>query len=436
FLAALTTMISFLCLNFSDSPPFRQLGNLVAVGILITFILAFTLLPALTTYLLPKPANNRKRYEAAFGNFGVWVTQSKYFLIFVFIVTAAISGWGLSRLVFDDNFARYFSERFEFRRSTDFVEKNLSGITVIDFSVPAENGVTDPDYLRNLTLFTDWLRDQSNVTYVSSFSDIIAAASAAIPFVETEDGIPVSKTDGDMVWNLIQQNTPADMPPGRPVSEDNKFSIVTVILSKASSVDIRALSNNAETWLLRHAPALEAPATGMAMLAANMSSRNTRAMVTGTVIALALVSVILLISLRSFRQGFISLIPNIMPMIIAYGIWGILFREISFAATVVSAMTFGIVVDDTVHFLWKYRYARTKLGLSPEDAIPQSFSTVGVAILVTTLSVVSGFAALAFSGFLVNAHLGGLTVMTLVAALSTVLLFLPPFLLICERRRI
>lgn len=434
-LATLTTMISFLCLNFSDSPPFQQLGNLVAIGIVITYILAFTLLPALTTYLPPRPAQNRQKYEAAFGRFGEWVGKLKYLLIAVFVVTAGISGWGLSRLVFDDNFAKYFSEQYEFRRSTDFLEQNLSGLTVIDYSVPAENGVTDPGYLNDLNKFTQWLRRQPKVTYVSNFSDIIAAAAKVIPFVETENGMPVSRSDVDMVWARIQQSMSQDMPPGRPISPDNKHSIVTLILADASSQNIRELSDNTEIWLRENTPSLVTPATGMAVLAANMSARNTQAMVIGTITALILVSIILLISLRSLRQGMISLIPNIMPMIIAYGLWGFVFGEISFAATVVSAMTFGIVVDDTVHFLWKYRYARTKLGLSPQEAIPQSFSTVGVAILVTTLSIVSGFAALAFSGFLVNAHLGALTVLTLIAALFAVFLFLPPFLLTLDKQQ-
>ena len=433
FLAALTTMISFLCLNFSDSPPFRQMGNLVAVGILITFILAFTLLPALTSFLPPKPARSREKTEQAIGRLGAWVTRTKPALIALFAITLATSVWGVNRLVFDDNFAHYFSEDYEFRRSTDFLEENLSGLTVIEFSLPTETGIADPDYLNDLDRFASWLRDQPKVTHVASLLDIFKSASAAIPFIETENDLPVSATDSEMVWEFLRQNLAEGALQGRPVNVEETHSLLTAILSDASSSEIREFSKTAETWLTHETPSLAAPATGMSLLAANMSIRNTRAMVTGTIVALVLVSLILLVALRSFSLGLVSLIPNLMPMMIAYGLWGLAIGEISFAATVVSAMTFGIVVDDTVHFLWKYRYARDQLGLSPAKAIPQAFSTVGVAILVTTLAIVSGFAALAFSGFLVNAHLGLLTVMTLLAALLAVLLFLPTFLLVLER---
>jgi hypothetical protein len=154
----------------------------------------------------------------------------------------------------------------------------------------------------------------------------------------------------------------------------------------------------------------------------------------GTVAALVLVSLILLGALRSVRLGLISLVPNLAPMLIAYGLWGAFVGEATFAATVVMAMTFGIVVDDTVHVLAKYSRLRREGRMSIAAALPESFRTVGVAVAATTFSIASGFVALALSGFTVNQQLGLLTLLVLFAALFTVLLLLPPLLVLFDRR--
>ena len=143
---------------------------------------------------------------------------------------------------------------------------------------------------------------------------------------------------------------------------------------------------------------------------------------------------LLLLAVRNVRLGLVSVIPNLVPMIIAFGVWGVLVGEVSFAATVVAALTFGIVVDDTVHIVLKFRRARSQ-GLAPDAALISSFRSVGVAVLVTTVAIGTGFATFAASGFLVNQHFGMLSTLTLASALVADLLFLPPLLLWAERER-
>ena len=214
------------------------------------------------------------------------------------------------------------------------------------------------------------------------------------------------------------------------------FALVTAVLRGVSSGDVRNFAERAESWLQRNTPSIATQATGLPLLAAHMSQRNTKSMLTGTLVALVAVSLILVAAFRSFRFGAVSLLPNLIPMLIAYGLWGAVLGEVTFSATVVLAVAFGIVVDDTVHFLAKYRLARNApLRLAPADAVVHALRTVGVALVATTISIVSGFITLAFSGFLVNHHLGLLTAFTLMAALGTAILLLPAFLIFVDRRR-
>ena len=115
-----------------------------------------------------------------------------------------------------------------------------------------------------------------------------------------------------------------------------------------------------------------------------------------------------------------------------FGLWGIFVGQVGLALSVVAGMTFGIVIDDTVHFLSKYLRARRENGLSSEDAVRYAFRTVGRALVITTLTLVIGFAALATSSFKMNSGMGLMTSIIITLALVMVFLMLPPLLMKTE----
>jgi len=127
-------------------------------------------------------------------------------------------------------------------------------------------------------------------------------------------------------------------------------------------------------------------------------------------------------------MGVISLIPNVLPAAMAFGVWALLVGEVGFAISVVAGLSIGIIVDDTVHFLSKYQRARRELGMSAEEAIRYAFKTVGSAIVGTSIIVSAGFAMLGLSTFRVTAYMGYLTSIAIIAALVTDLFLLPSIL--------
>jgi len=140
-------------------------------------------------------------------------------------------------------------------------------------------------------------------------------------------------------------------------------------------------------------------------------------------------------ALRSWRLGLISMVPNVFPALIAYGLWGLLIGHIDTATSVVACLSLGIVVDDTVHFLSKYNYARTQLRKNVEDAIRYAFHTVGVALLITSAILVGGFTVMEFSHFNPSRAMGLLLALTIAVALIVDFLLLPPLLLLTDRRQ-
>jgi len=176
-------------------------------------------------------------------------------------------------------------------------------------------------------------------------------------------------------------------------------------------------------------------ASSPAVIFSHLAVRNIGSMIVGTLVALGLISLILIFALRSLKLGLISLIPNITPVAVAFGVWAIFDSEIGLALSIVAGMTLGIVVDDTVHFMSKYLRAKREKNLNAIEAVRYAFSSVGVALLVTTFVLAAGFLVLSLSAFELNSAMGLLTAITIVIALIIDFLFLPPLLIALEERQ-
>ncbi|MFT4763978.1 MAG: putative RND superfamily exporter protein, partial [Oleispira sp.] len=220
------------------------------------------------------------------------------------------------------------------------------------------------------------------------------------------------------------------------INNSRSTSRLTVSFDKADSIYILELEKKSIAWLKENASALHVnEGTGLDIVFANLTFRNIGSMMTGTSMALVLISFLLIFALRSLKIGLISLIPNIMPAILAYGIWGMINGQVDTAVSVVVCLSLGIVVDDTVHFLSKYLRARRERGLNTEEAIRYAFSTVGNALLVTSAVLIGGFMVMQFSHFHPSNNMGMLLAITILMALLVDFLFLPPLLMFLDKNK-
>ena len=173
----------------------------------------------------------------------------------------------------------------------------------------------------------------------------------------------------------------------------------------------------------------------MDILFGRVTMRNIQSMLGGALVALVSVSVLLVIALRSVRYGALSLLPNLLPAAMAFGLWGLVNGEIGLAVSVVACMTLGIVVDDTVHFLSKYVRAKRELGLNTEQAVEYALRTVGVALVATSVVLVANFAVIGTSHFYPNSSMGQLSAITIAMALIVDFFFFVPLLVALDRRK-
>ena len=430
FLTSITTTIGFLSMNFSDAPPFRDLGNVVAMGVMAAFFYSIFFLPALMAVL---PIREKKQAEQRefrmIGQFADYVIRRRAGLFWVMLLVFIPLASGISQIELNDNFVKYFDESYDFRRATDFAEDNLTGFDVIEYSLESgePGGINNPNYLLKVDEFANWYKAQPNVVHVISITEVMKRLNKNM---HGDDPafyrIPESRELAAQNMLLYEMSLPFGLDLNNQINVDKSATRMIVTLKKVTAADLRELDENARDWLSLNAPeSMFSYGSGLSIMFAHISKRNIESMLGASIFALILISAILIVALRSFKLGFVSLLPNLSPAILAFGIWGLAVGEVGLAVSVMIAMTLGIVVDDTVHFISKYQRARREEQMSSPDAVRYAFETVGSALFITTLILAAGFTILSFSGFKVNSDMGQMTVITIVMALLMDFFFLP-----------
>jgi predicted RND superfamily exporter protein len=436
FLTSLTTCIGLLALNLSDVRPFNDLGNISTIGVTAAFLYTLVLLPALVA-IFPirsgKAVSDSSRPIVMLGELVVQRRRPLLWLGGALIVFLSVM---VSRNELNDEFVKYFDESFAFRSDTDFVSENLSGIYTLEYSLSSgeESGISDPGYLANVEAFANWSREQPNVEHVFTITDTFKRLNKNMHGDDPEwYELPSERNLAAQYLLLYEMSLPYGLDLNDTINVEKSSTRLIVTSENVTAVRMRELQAQSEEWLRENTPETmwTIPASTNLMFS-HISERNIKSSILGAFIALGLIAVILAIAFRSVKFGLISIIPNLAPALMAFGIWGIAVGRIDVGNAVVLTMALGIIVDDSVHFLSKYLRARREDGLSPEEAVRYAFSTVGAALVVTSFILVAGFSVLTLSPFGLNAGMGMLTAIVLLVALGADLLFLPPLLMRIE----
>ncbi len=440
FITSITTVIGFLTLNFAEGAPFHDLGNITAMGVAAAFLFSVFLLPALMAILpvkvkVKEEGQKSSKYIDGLANFVI--NNRTRVLAFSLLGVVVLSLFSFKNEL-NNQFVEFFDKKVKFRTDTDFISENLTGIYNIEYSLGAgeSDGISDPAYLKKLDEFDAWFKSQPEVTHVNTFSEIMKRVNRSMH--GDDDSfykVPTARDEAAQYLLLYEMSLPYGLDLNNQVNVDKSETRFTVTLKNVSSNEMMALTARAEQWLRDNAPEhMFCYGISTALMFSHITKSNMDSMMQSGFGALILISFILIFALKSFRYGMLSIIPNITPIAVAFGIWGIFDGEINMALTVVLGMTLGIVVDDTIHILAKYIRARRELNKSPEDAIRYAFSTVGRAVIVTTIILVAGFSVLMQSHFGFNSDMSKLTAITIVAALVLDLLLLPALLLLIDKK--
>ena len=435
FLTSVTTALGFLSINFADSPPLRDLGNITAMGVIVAWLLSVSLLPAMMMLLPVRVPEQRNGLSVQLEKLGRFIVANRMPVLIGSVIVAG----GLCALVplnkANETFVHYFDTSVKFRNDTDWAADNITGLYTMEFDLEAPSGsVTDPEYLKTLDAFKQWWLADDRVKHVASVSDIFKRLNKNMHGDdESYYKVPDDPELAAQYLLLYEFSLPFGLDLGNQINIDKTATRFFVAFEHLEATETRQIVDDAYNWLAENAPGMETIGVSPAVMFAYIADRNIKRMFVGMPVALIGISQLLILALASWKMGFLSLIPNLVPLGLAFGIWGIIDGKINFTMAIVLGMVIGIVVDDTIHFLSKYLRARRELKQTPEDAIVYAFRTVGTALTTTSVILVAGFMVLAQSAFLPNGGMAQLTSIAIVCALIADFFLLPALLLVVDK---
>ncbi len=439
FLTSITTGIGFLSLNFSESPPFRAMGNIVAIGVAFAFLFSVVSLPALLSYLPIKPGKATTLGPRLMDKIANFAIKRRNEAGVAFVLILLFMAHGLSLNQFNDVFTKMFGEQLTFRQHTDFIEKNLTGVMLIHHTVDSgqPDGIFDPAYLADLDRLVHWYEAQPGVLHVESYSDIVRRLNRTIHggddlYYRTPD-----KPDLAAQYHLLYElSLPYGLDVNNLVDINRQTTRVTITMAGVESNMIVAADTNARAFAAQSLPALRlGEGVGPSVMLGHMGKANGKSMIAGAILAVVSISLVITLVLRDVKLGVLSILPNIAPGIIAFGLWGMFSGRLSFAAVPALVIAFGIVVDNTIHFLSKYLRARRLNNYSVEEAVRYSYHRVGTALGVTSFILISGFLVLLFSSININRFTGLMTALSLSISLTVTYLILPTLLMLIDKKK-
>jgi len=338
--------------------------------------------------------------------------------------------------VIDDDPITYFQTGVPFRDAMDFAIENLPGVKDFNFELDcdAPSCISDPKFLDTLGQFGTFLEAQPGVQHVTSYIDVIKRLNKSMNRDDPAFHRVPESAELAAQYNLMyEMSLPYGLDLNNQLNLDKSATRIGVLTSRITNAELIDIADRSHDWLKANFREDAKPGASISLMFSHIGENNIRSMLWGGVFAIIGVTITILIALRSFRYALISMIPNAIPAFMAFGLWGLLVGQVNMAVAAVFSISLGILVDDTVHFISKYRRGREVKGLTPEESIEYAFANVGSALVVTTLVLAIGFCVLATSNFNLNSMAGSLTAITIVIALVFDFLILPPILMMFDR---
>lgn len=437
FLTSVTTAIGFFSLYFINIKPIRDFGLYCGFGVLFAFIITILLLPPLLR-ILPAPRLTGvpladKLWNKNLPRLLSFVLLKRKIILIIFGLVTIVSLAGIQQVRINTKLIDDLREDDPLKQDFLFFEKNFSGARPFELAVylgEKQSSFFEKEVLTELDMVTTYLHDVYGVKSIVSPDGFIKGMNQAL-----NAGLPkyyeLPANDNHLVK---AQKYVANMK-RRPefkllLNEEQGIARVTGRISDIGSEAV-ALKNEAFREYISksiNADVLKIRVTGSALLIDENNGHLAGNMMLGLIIAFGTIAVIMGFLFRSLKMVFISLIPNIIPLCILGGLLGFCGIDLKLSTSIIFTVAFGIAVDDTIHFMSRYKMEREK-GRSMLYAIKRTFISTGKALMITSFILSSGFMSLMLSSFLGTFYTGLFISLTLFFALIADLLLLPVLLL-------
>ena len=437
-LTSLTTSIGFLCLNLAPIPALRVVANGIVIGVVAAFVFSIFFLAPLMSFFNVKASSqieNQTKLSKRVGQFSLKNRKKIIWLVPLF------SAFLMSFIPLNetkDNPMEFYSERFtSVAEDTKWLAKRLGGTFLVTYEYVSEDLVSDPEYLRQLDEFTTWLENQDEVLSVNSLSKIIKNLNRTLN--GDDQSWYVIPQDSELVAQYLffyEMSLPFGLDLTSTINQERTSTKVTVSLKEIDSKAFIEFYDRVDDYAsLSIVSGNLSGGGGTRSVMAFMGMLLAEQLMYALIIGFIVITLAIALFYRSLSAGLITAIPNILPIGVAFGIWGIFSSNVSMLVSLGIGCTLGIVVDFSVHFLSKYLYARRSLSLSAEESVLYAFETVGFPLTIMTVSLCMGFAVLFLASFMPLRGFAGITMISFVAALIIDLLLFPAVLIAWDGKK-
>ena len=433
-LAALTTAIGFSSLNMCSSPAVQDFGRIVAIGIVFSYLLTLLMLPSLLTWFSKLPAQSEQSDSPFLQK------QLQQIIDFtnlhdqrIFWTCSAIALVTLLMLPLNEtDFDRldFVAGDSEVRQFYDVVSEHMNRGPALTYGIDSgiENGAIDPEFLAVVDDFSEWLAAQGDVESVISLTDVLKTINQIVNDNKTEHFLlPVeieTNTNYLNAYRTVERNY---LPLSSFLNGDGSQLTLVVNAAPMSNQEIIDLDERISTQFSEYFESANLIHGSGVLLFARMDELVTIELLQGYSISLLLITLCLIVGFRSLYFGVLSVIPNLLPATIVFGMWALFVGQLDPFVMMLFSISIGLVVDDTVHILSHYLEGR-RSGANKADAVAHSIKVAGPALTITTMVLAFGTTVLIFANTLYFQQSAKLLVPIVVLALVLDLLYLPTIL--------
>jgi len=433
-LTSITTIAGLYSLNFVGSAAFADMANIAIYGVVIAFVFSITFFPALlllfTRNIVYKGIPQQRIAEAI--TYYSMRYRKPLFLFFSVLVIGTAPFISLNH--FNDDYRKFFDEKMEIRQAIEALINNMESSNQIEYAIEsgAADGINNPAFLYKVEAFVEWYKQQPGITHVYSYIDLLKRLNQMMHNGDSAMyRIPESQELASQYLLLYEMSADIE----QLITDDKSALHMIVTTDHVTEKELLDLEDQAQQWLLKYQPDIAGNGISIDILFARAGTQVLEAMKKGSVFTVIIITLVLMVGLRSFRYGLLSLIPNLVPPLVIYGLWGIFIRDMSQAATVTYSISLGLIIDDSVHILAKYIQER-KSGELPEQAIKKALENTATALIATTLMIGMGLIIISFASFKPNSDLGLMMAPIIFLALFFDLFLLPGILLFFDNKNI
>ncbi|PID78185.1 MAG: RND transporter [Deltaproteobacteria bacterium] len=436
FLTSLTTGIGFASLYISDIQPIREFSLIASIGMFFEFFYSFIFLPPLILFFPENKIFSYSREDRFVKNFleriFLFVSNNFKLILLTGIFLSSISIFFTSKIQVETNLLKFFKKNSSIRIANRFMETNLAGVATLDVSVISDedNAFQKPENLKYLEKIQNFSQSVQGVDKVVSFVDFIKEMNQSF---NNEDKnfykIPDSRQiiaqylliyDSDDIYDFINDYY-SEARISLRLSEHSTAKQKKII----TKIDnyIKSLDNNL----------LKTRITGRVLQDVNVIDSLVKGQLYSLSLAGLIIFGIMFIIFKSFRFGILSLVPNIFPVILNFGIMGLFGIPLNTATALISAVAIGIAVDDTIHFIMDFKN-NLKSGMDVKDCLNKTILSKGKAVCLSSFILCIGFGVMVFSNFVPTIHFGFLSSFIMISAVIGDLFILSAAILFFDKK--